>query len=183
VLRPQCRCTVISPLTERPGRDAELNIRRGHEIVHRLQNITAPSVFNPRAFFDGKKNLFSVGPLKMQGDAAEVRRPPLPVYVSRRGVDCSHTIACVIHTVLGQYVRLTTTPREHPRSVSRKADESERHVNVFLRVALRLGEPEADLVQSSDISRRANEIFSGRSDVSQIAVTFLQIVIRQAPML
>jgi hypothetical protein len=51
-----------------------LNIRRGHEVVHRLQNITAPSVFNPRAFFDGKKNMFSVGPLKMQGDAAEVRR-------------------------------------------------------------------------------------------------------------
>jgi hypothetical protein len=37
--------------------------------------------------------------------------------------------------------------------------------------------------RSSDLSRRANEIFSGRSDVSQIAVTFLQIVIRQAPML
>jgi hypothetical protein len=50
-----------------------LNSRRGHEIVHRLQNITAPAVFNPRAFFDGKKNLFSVGPLKMQGNAAEVR--------------------------------------------------------------------------------------------------------------
>jgi hypothetical protein len=38
-------------------------------------------------------------------------------------------------------------------------------------------------VQYSDLSRRANEIFSGNSDVSQIAVTFLQIVIRQAPML
>jgi hypothetical protein len=63
---------VIAPVTERPGRDAELNARRGHEIVHRLQNITAPAVFNPRAFFDGKKNLFSVGPLKMQGNAAEV---------------------------------------------------------------------------------------------------------------
>jgi hypothetical protein len=75
VLRPQCRRIVITPLTERPGRDAELNSRRGHEIVHRLQNITAPSVFNPRAFFDGKKNLFSVGPLKMQGDAAEVSNP------------------------------------------------------------------------------------------------------------
>jgi hypothetical protein len=65
--------TVIAPVAERPGRDAELNSRRGHEIVHRLQNITAPAVFNPRAFFDGKKNLFSVGPLKMQGNAAEVR--------------------------------------------------------------------------------------------------------------
>jgi hypothetical protein len=64
---------VITPVTERPGREADLNSRRGHEIVHRLQNITAPSVFNPRAFFDGKKNMFSVGPLKMQGDAAEVR--------------------------------------------------------------------------------------------------------------
>lgn len=41
--------------------------------MHRLQNITEPSVFNPRAFYDGKKNLFSAGPLKMNGDAAEVR--------------------------------------------------------------------------------------------------------------
>ncbi|KAH9074742.1 ribonuclease H-like domain-containing protein [Lactarius deliciosus] len=39
--------------------------------VHQMQNITAPAVFNPRAFFDGKKNLFSVGPLKIQGTAAE----------------------------------------------------------------------------------------------------------------
>jgi hypothetical protein len=34
-----------------------------------------------------------------------------------------------------------------------------------------------------NISQRANEIFAGGSEVSQIAVTFLQIVIRQAPML
>jgi hypothetical protein len=83
VLCAQCRdlCwTVITPVTQRPGRDAaELNSRRGHEIVHRLQNITAPTVFNPRAFFDGKKNLFSVGPLKMQGNAAEVRQYTLLV--------------------------------------------------------------------------------------------------------
>lgn len=72
-------CIVIKPVTARPGRDADLNSRRGHEIVHRLQNITAPSVFNPRAFYDGKKNLFSVGPLKMQGDAAEVKETPLSV--------------------------------------------------------------------------------------------------------
>jgi hypothetical protein len=39
------------------------------------------------------------------------------------------------------------------------------------------------LAQFSNLSRRANEIFSGGSDVSQIALTFLQIVIRQAPML
>jgi hypothetical protein len=37
--------------------------------------------------------------------------------------------------------------------------------------------------QRRNLSRRANEIFSGGSEVSQIAVTFLQIVIRQAPML
>ena len=40
-----------------------------------MQNITAPAVFNPRAFYDGKKNLFSVGPLRMEGDAAEVKKP------------------------------------------------------------------------------------------------------------
>ncbi|KAN0105332.1 Piwi domain containing protein [Russula decolorans] len=125
---------VIRPVTERPGRDADLNSRRGHEIVHRLQNITAPSVFNPRAFFDGKKNLFSAGPLKMQGDAAEfvvsMSDSPQPPGSTR-----------------GQFsVRLTK-------------------------------------VNDINISRHANEIFSGRSDVSQIAVTFLQIVIRQAPML
>jgi hypothetical protein len=78
VLCAQCRVLcwiVITPVAQRPGREgAELNSRRGHEIVHRLQNITAPTVFNPRAFFDGKKNLFSVGPLKMQGNAAEVRQ-------------------------------------------------------------------------------------------------------------
>jgi hypothetical protein len=74
-----------------------LNSRRGHEIVHRLQNITAPSVFNPRAFYDGKKNLFSVGPLKMQGDAAEVMRPR---FRSRHGL---LTLAAT-HLVLGQYV-------------------------------------------------------------------------------
>jgi len=49
-----------------------------------MQNITAPAVFNPRAFFDGKKNLFSVGPLKMQGTAAEVRETLAPDdYVSQ----------------------------------------------------------------------------------------------------
>ena len=58
------------------GREADLNIRRGHEIVHRLQNISEPTIFNPRAFFDGNKNLFSVGGLKeLHGNAAEVRRP------------------------------------------------------------------------------------------------------------
>lgn len=34
-----------------------------------------------------------------------------------------------------------------------------------------------------NISRRANEILTSGSDVSQIAVTFLQIVMRQSPML
>ncbi|KAI9449778.1 Piwi-domain-containing protein [Russula earlei] len=125
---------VIAPLVERPGRDVDLNIRRGHEIVHRLQSMTEPSVFNPRAFFDGKKNLFSVGPLKMQGDAAEfvvsMADAPQPPGSTR-----------------GQFrVRLTK-------------------------------------VNAINISRRANEVFSGGSDVSQIAVTFLQIVVRQAPML
>jgi len=63
---------VITPLTERPWRNAaDLNSRRGHEIMHRLQNITAPSVFKPRVLYDGKKNLVSAGPLRMQGDAAE----------------------------------------------------------------------------------------------------------------
>ncbi|KAI0292287.1 Piwi domain-containing protein [Russula brevipes] len=125
---------VITALAERPGRDADLNSRRGHEIVHRLQNITAPSVFNPRAFYDGKKNLFSAGPLKMQGDAAEflvsMTDAPQPAGSTR-----------------GQYrIRLTK-------------------------------------VNDINMSHHANEIFSGGSDVSQIAVTFLQIVLRQAPML
>jgi hypothetical protein len=103
VLRPQCRRIVITPLTERPGRDAELNSRRGHEIVHRLQNITAPSVFNPRAFYDGKKNLFSVGPLKMQGDAAEVSNPR---FRSRcRDMDSTaHAARLPDTSVRGQYV-------------------------------------------------------------------------------
>jgi hypothetical protein len=66
-----------------------LNSRRGHEIVHRLQNITAPSVFNPRAFYDGKKNLFSAGPLKMQGDAAEVSARIFgpPIWAPAKGVE------------------------------------------------------------------------------------------------
>jgi hypothetical protein len=38
-------------------------------------------------------------------------------------------------------------------------------------------------VHFRNISHRANDILTGGSDVSQIAVTFLQIVIRQAPML
>ncbi|KAI9440667.1 Piwi domain-containing protein [Lactarius indigo] len=63
---------IITPVSEsRSGGDVDLPSRRCHEIVHQMQNITAPAVFNPRAFFDGKKNLFSVGPLKMQGTAAE----------------------------------------------------------------------------------------------------------------
>jgi hypothetical protein len=37
--------------------------------------------------------------------------------------------------------------------------------------------------QHRNLSRRANEIFAGGSEVSQIAITFLQIVIRQSPML
>ena len=41
-----------------------------------MQTMTAPAVFNPRAFFDGKKNLFAVGPLKIQGTAAEVSWDP-----------------------------------------------------------------------------------------------------------
>ncbi|KAH9965047.1 Piwi domain-containing protein [Lactifluus volemus] len=126
---------VITPVTQRPGRDAaELNSRRGHEIVHRLQNITAPTVFNPRAFFDGKKNLFSVGPLKMQGNAAEF------------------------------VVSMSDTPQ--PPGNTR-------------------GQFRVRLTKVNDInlSRCANELFTGGTDVSQIAVTFLQIVIRQAPML
>ncbi|KAH9983910.1 Piwi domain-containing protein [Russula compacta] len=125
---------VISPLTERPGRDAELNSRRGHEIVYRLQNITAPSVFNPRAFFDGKKNLYSAGPLKMQGDAAEF------------------------------LVSMTDAPQQPGNSRGQ------------FRVRL-------TKVNDINLSRHANEIFSGGSEVSQMAVMFLQIVIRQAPML
>jgi hypothetical protein len=89
--------------------------------------------------------------------------------------------------VRGQYVRLATTPREYPRSISGKADEGERHVSAFFYVWGPCASASLELtdrtVLSSDISRRANEIFSGNSDVSQIAVTFLQIVIRQAPML
>jgi hypothetical protein len=51
-----------------------------------MQTMTAPAVFNPRAFFDGKKNLFSVGPLKMQGTAAEVRETlALDVYTTHEG--------------------------------------------------------------------------------------------------
>ena len=38
-------------------------------------------------------------------------------------------------------------------------------------------------VHFRNISRRANDILTVGSDVSQIAVTFLQIVMRQAPML
>jgi hypothetical protein len=38
-------------------------------------------------------------------------------------------------------------------------------------------------VHFRNISRRANDILTSGSDVSQIAVTFLQIVMRQAPML
>jgi len=38
-------------------------------------------------------------------------------------------------------------------------------------------------VHFRNISQRANDILTGGSDVSQIAVTFLQIVMRQAPML
>ena len=138
---------VITPVAERPGREgAELNSRRGHEIVHRLQNITAPSVFNPRAFFDGKKNLFSVGPLKMQGDAAEVRRPCIH-FPSRRSPGearvrvCSRVLACYFFfTVLGQYDGPATTSRAHSRPIQRQADKSERLVSMasfllfFLRV-------------------------------------------------
>jgi hypothetical protein len=111
--------------------------------VHRLQNITAPSVFNPRAFYDGKKNLFSAGPLKMNGDAAEVR---ILRFVGGVVVDYSRRFACVEHIVCRRYVRLTTTSREYPWSISRKADEGERHVNggFFYVWALRLCESEAD---------------------------------------
>jgi hypothetical protein len=95
---------VITPLAERPGRNPNLNSRRGHEIVHRLQNITAPSVFNTRAFYDGKKNLFSVGPLNMQGDAAEVSArtnspfgPSPPIWAPAKGLEVvfTRTLACL----------------------------------------------------------------------------------------
>ncbi|KAN0130852.1 Piwi domain containing protein [Lactarius tabidus] len=99
-----------------------------------MQTMTAPAVFNPRAYFDGKKNLFSVGPLKIQGTAAE-----FVVSMSDRPQPPGST--------RGQFrVRLTK-------------------------------------VNDINISHRANDILTGGSDVSQIAVTFLQIVIRQAPML
>ncbi|KAH9040357.1 ribonuclease H-like domain-containing protein [Lactarius pseudohatsudake] len=126
---------VISPVSEsRSGGDVDLPARRCHEIVHQMQNITAPAVFNPRAFFDGKKNLFSVGPLKIQGTAAE-----FVVGMSDRPQPPGST--------RGQFrVRLTK-------------------------------------VNDINISQRANDILTGGSDVSQIAVTFLQIVMRQAPML
>ncbi|KAH9066792.1 Piwi-domain-containing protein [Lactarius vividus] len=126
---------VISPVSEsRSGGDVDLPSRRCHEIVHQMQNITAPAVFNPRAFFDGKKNLFSVGPLKIQGTAAE-----FVVSMSDRPQPPGST--------RGQFrVRLTK-------------------------------------VNDINLSQRANDILTGGSDVSQIAVTFLQIVMRQAPML
>ncbi|KAH9167484.1 Piwi-domain-containing protein [Lactarius sanguifluus] len=126
---------VISPVSEsRSGGDVDLPARRCHEIVHQMQNITAPAVFNPRAFFDGKKNLFSVGPLKIQGTAAE-----FVVGMSDRPQPPGST--------RGQFrVRLTK-------------------------------------VNDINLSQRANDILTGGSDVSQIAVTFLQIVMRQAPML
>ena len=157
--------------------------------MHRLQNITAPSVFNPRAFFDGKRNLFSVGALKMQGDAAEVRSPCIH-FLSRcspgeaRVRGCSHALVCCLFTVRGQHDG-SATSREHTRSISRQADESERHVSMasilfcfFTCLPLRRTN-----TRRRNISRRANEIFAGGSEVSQIAVTFLQIVVRQAPML
>ena len=55
--------------------------------------MTAPAAFNPRAYFDGKKNLFSVGPLKIQGTAAEVRENlRLIVYKARGSLrDTLHT--------------------------------------------------------------------------------------------
>ena len=48
--------------------------------------MTAPAVFNPRAYFDGKKNLFSVGSLKIQGTAAEVRELA-PDYVKQNTIE------------------------------------------------------------------------------------------------
>lgn len=126
---------VITPVSEsRSGGDADLPSRRCHEIVHQMQTMTAPAVFNPRAYFDGKKNLFSVGSLKIQGTAAE-----FVVSMSDRPQPPGST--------RGQFrVRLTK-------------------------------------VNDINISRRANEILTSGSDVSQIAVTFLQIVMRQSPML
>ena len=79
-----------------------------------MQNITAPSVFNPRAFYDGKKNLFSAGALKMQGDAAEVMRPR---FWSRHTWIAHALTLCATHAVLGQYVGLSTTTWQHPWSV------------------------------------------------------------------
>ena len=63
----------------------------------------------------------------------------------------------------GQYVRLAT-PWEHLQSISRKADEGGRHANYGPCASASL-ELTDRTVRSSDISHRANEIFSNNSDV------------------
>lgn len=82
-----------------------------------MQTMTAPAVFNPRAYFDGKKNLFSVGPLKMQGTAAEVREN-----LRVRKHEGAH--ATRFPQVRGQHERQAPAAREHPWPIQRQADES-----------------------------------------------------------
>ena len=75
--------------------------------------MTAPAVFNPRAFFDGKKNLFSVGPLKMQGTAAEVRETLALDYVYTKLTQLAS------HKVRGQHERQAPAAWEHSWSIPR----------------------------------------------------------------
>ncbi|KAI0272588.1 Piwi domain-containing protein [Gloeopeniophorella convolvens] len=131
--KPVYHYDVITPVEERPGRDVPMNMRRGHEIIHRLQNITEPSVFNPRAFFDGKKNLFSVGPLRMNGNTKT----------------------------------FTVNMSDSPQAAGSNRGQ--------FRVVL-------TKVNDIRVNQLVNEIIAG-GEIGQIALTFLQIVVRHAPML
>jgi hypothetical protein len=86
-----------------------------------MQTMTAPAVFNPRAYFDGKKNLFSVGPLKIQGTAAEVRENLRLIMCKRK-----HEGAYATHfpQVRGQHERQAPAAREHTWPIPRQANES-----------------------------------------------------------
>ena len=88
-----------------------------------MQTMTAPAVFNPRAFFDGKKNLFSVGPLKMQGTAAEVRERPSRLIMCTQNTRELTRLAS--HKVRGQHERQAPAGWEHTWSIPRQVDESE----------------------------------------------------------
>ncbi|KAH9899908.1 argonaute-like protein [Cubamyces lactineus] len=67
-----------------------LPARLNMEIIARLQTVTAPQVFTPRAVYDGRKNMFAArelpfGPSKAQEFEVTLVDPPSPGEVARGG--------------------------------------------------------------------------------------------------